>query len=261
MNRESFAKKYPTIMSLIYVIILSIFSVVATIISIAFNLSKYSTMLIQMCSFFLSALVGIALMTKSGYTLKEYGFLINYKIGTLGILGLFPIIIAEGITFIVGINWDITYIDAILTLLFMLAAVINEELYFRGLILRALSVKGIRFAIIFSSILFGLVHLGSLTIGKGISHTILLVVVSALFAFVSAEIIVLTGSLIIPIIWHFIRNLISSITLEASSSMTLMIVTIQCVFLLAYAIFLWIEIKRKGLMTISSSNNLNNIGR
>lgn len=62
MIRESFAKKHPIILSLIYVIILSLFSAIATTISIVLELSKYTTILVQMCSFSLSALVGITFM-------------------------------------------------------------------------------------------------------------------------------------------------------------------------------------------------------
>jgi uncharacterized protein len=131
---------------------------------------------------------------------------------------------------------------------------VNEELYFRGLILRALRVKGTGFAVILSSLLFGFAHMGSLAAGKALDHTLLLILFSALFAIVSALLLISTGSIVVPILWHLGHNIVSSITMETSPQLTLVIVGFQCIVLLGYALFLWKKVsldKRDSILSFS----------
>lgn len=252
--KESFAKKHPVILSLAYVVLVSLFASIATIIATTLKMSQIQTMLIQTGGFLLSAMLAFVIMVKSKYPLQEYGFRFSHDKDIYGILWFVPLLLVEGITFIAGIDRGITPTYIIVVFLLMIVVSVNEEVYFRGLIIKTLSVKGNSFAIIISSALFGLAHLGTLSVGKGIAHTLGLVAYSALIAFVFAEIVVTTRSIFIPIIWHFTHNFISSITAETSYGMTLIIVGIKCVILLSYAIYLWIGIKRREQMFSDNTN-------
>lgn len=243
--KDSFVNKHPVILSIVYTILLSLFAAIATIIAAVYEMTQIQTMLIQTGGFLLSIMLAVAIMVKSKNTLGEYGICFPQVENIQVVLAFAPLVLVEAITFIVGIDKDITPTYMIALLLLMVVVVINEEVYFRGLILKTLRVRGTRFAIIISSVLFGIAHLGSLTVGKGIGHTLLLVAFSALFAFICAEIVVLTGSIFIPILWHFVHNIVSSITAETSSGITLLIVSVQCIILLGYSVYLWKSVKQK----------------
>ena len=61
----------------------------------------------------------------------------------------------------------------LVVILFTSAVDFAEEIYFRGLILEALEVKGIKKAILISSVIFGVTHLGNLIGGANVLYTAL----------------------------------------------------------------------------------------
>lgn len=215
--------KRPVLLTLVYVVLLSLFAALATIISQALELPQIQTMLVQICSF---------------HSLGDYGIRFVRAVDIRGALWFFPLALVEVLPLVVGIDTEISnaYLAPLIAL--MIVVSINEELYFRGLILRTLRVKGTGFALAISSVLFGLVHLGSMTAGKGVGHTLLLVAFSGLFGYICAEIAIITRSLMVPVIWHFSHNFLASITMEASPRLTILIVGIQCTILLTYGIYL-----------------------
>lgn len=231
--------KHPVILSIGYVVVLSIFASIVTIIAAVLELTPIQTMLFQTVMFLLSCTLAIFIMHRSEHSLKEYGIQHFRDINLSRILYFIPLVMVETMILFVGFNKDITLSNIIVVLIVMLVVSINEEVYFRGLILKTLSVKGNSFAIIISAILFGMSHIGGIVVGKGIELTLLLIVYSALFAFICAEIVIITKSILIPIIWHFTHNFISSITVETSYGITFIIVGIQCAILLSYSIYLW----------------------
>jgi len=239
-------------LSLAYLILLSIFSALATIVAQVLEMSEIQTMLTLAGGFILSTMLAALIMVKSAYTLKEYG--IRLPLNFKEVWALIPLLAVSALPFIVlGPDTGITPIYILVAMLFTVATVINEEVYFRGLILKTLRTKGTKFAIIISSVIFGISHFGSLAIGKSIEHSLLLVGFAALFGFVCAEIVVKTGSILVPLIWHFTHNIVSIITADASSGTTIAIVGVQCVILVFYAIYLWREIP--GEKALDSSNS------
>lgn len=232
-------EKHPVLLALVYVVLLSLFAAIATIIAQTLKISQVQTMLVQTFSFLLSSLLAMLVMRRTNHTLGDYGIRFVREIDLKEVLWFVPLALVESIPLALGIDKDIsiTYLGPLIAL--MIVVSINEELYFRGLILRTLGVKGTGFAIGMSSLLFGLVHLGSMTVGKGVGHTLVLAAYSALFGFVCAQIAIITRSLMVPIIWHFSHNFLASVTREGSPITTILIVGIQCTILLAYGIYLW----------------------
>ena len=110
------------------------------------------------------------------------------------------------------------------------------------------------FDVLLSSLLVCLPHKGSLAAGKEIYHTLLLIIFSALFTMTSELLLVTTGSIVIPILWHLGHNLASSITMETSPQLAIAIVGFQCIILVGYALFLWKKVslgKRNSLLSFS----------
>jgi membrane protease YdiL (CAAX protease family) len=99
--------------------------------------------------------------------------------------------------------------------------------------------KGRKKAIIWSSIVFGVLHLVNVLNGKNALYLILQVIFAFLVGFVLAEIVSITKSLWIVIIWHAAHDYISSITSDTLDTTALVILAIQVVILSVYAICIW----------------------
>lgn len=120
-----------------------------------------------------------------------------------------------------------------------LAAAFSEEIWYRGIVLALLRHKGTRFAVAASSALFAVLHLTNLFGGKSPLYAALQFLFAALFGFVAAEVVALTGSLWPGIAWHFGHDFVSYIGGDDLSTAGLTSVGIGSIILLAYAIWLW----------------------
>ncbi len=250
---RSLAERRPVILSLAYFLLLALFPLAVAVIVAGLGLAGTLTMAMQSGGFLLSILVAFVLMVRSPYSLGAYGVRIGQEVSASEMAWYAPLAMVEAPVLMVGLlvagfetGPGLLFL-AVLAIL-MLAAAVNEEIYFRGLIVRTLSVKGVRLALLLSSALFGLAHLGSLAVGRGLGHTVMLVAFSALFGLVAAEIAILTRSLLVPIAWHSAHNLLSSLVSEPSRGLTLGIVALQCVVLSWYGCFLWRRITRHNLV-------------
>lgn len=254
LNEKTFIVRHPVLTALLFLMLISVFSAVPAILSGILELSEIHTMSVYTSGFFLSALVAVLIMKRSCYPLAEYGLTLKTDYSFGRILGFIPLLLVTGAIFTAGIDTTLSVDLLVATFLYVLAASINEELYFRGLILRVLRAKGTGFAVILSSLFFGLAHMGSLAAGKALDHTLLLILFSALFAIVSALLLIATGSIVVPILWHLAHNIASSITMETSPQVTLVIVGFQCIVLSGYALYLWRKVsldKRSSVLSFS----------
>lgn len=82
----------------------------------------------------------------------------------------------------------------------------SEELVFRGLILRALLPTGMTRAVLVSSALFGLVHLGNIVYGASVAVTLFQVVGVFAFGVGMAAIVLRTGALWPAMLIHALSN-------------------------------------------------------
>lgn len=230
--------------SISYALLILIFPVVAGVIVTIMEMENTQAILVQAGLTFLSAAVGIALMAKSSYSLKEYGFTGMTKQAKANAAWFLPLLAVEAFSFLPGFRENLSMGYFLAVVLFTLLVGINEEVYFRGLILKRLSEKGIRFAAIVSSVLFGIVHMVNLVGGADLTYTGLQIVFAALFGFVCAELVILTKSLIPVILWHFIHDCIGYVTVGEITTPALISVIIQIVLMLAYSVYLWKKIKK-----------------
>ncbi|MEJ6013173.1 CPBP family intramembrane glutamic endopeptidase [Corynebacterium sp. H127] len=110
----------------------------------------------------LSALLGVLWMKVSKHSLAEYGFRtpVGWAVGLP--LFILPVLnLVEGVH--IGASLVVPY------LLFTLTVAFNEEIWFRGLLLAALRIRGEKFAIVVSGVLFGVLHLSNAFSGRSTS--------------------------------------------------------------------------------------------
>lgn len=191
-----------------------------------------------------SALVGLVLMWRSGLTWAEFGFRSSAPRTLRGVWYCLPLLLLEVLPLFLYRLPLGSGTPALL--LFVLAVGLNEEVYFRGLILRCLRQKGVHIAIFGSSLLFGLLHAGNLLGGADPLYTVLQVVFAALVGLTLSCLVSLTGSLWLPILWHAVHDFISIQTDGIFDTRALALACIQTVILLIYGIFLWQKVKRQA---------------
>jgi len=188
----------------------------------------------------ISVALGIFIMKKSRFTLSDYGFRKSEKNTYHKVWFYIPLLAIEILPIaMAGFSSKITVLQYIILLFFTVAVGFNEEIYFRGLAFKFMGEKGRKKAIIWSSIVFGVLHLVNVLNGKNTLYLILQMFFAFLVGFVLAEIVSITKSLWIVIIWHSAHDYISSITGEALDKTALIALAIQVGILLVYAICIW----------------------
>lgn len=176
------------------------------------------------------------------------------------LLYFIPLIVMELIVLVPGYinegfhlhqNWKLFGIIFIFTL----AVGFSEEYFFRGIILNILRKDGVMYAIIVSSVLFGLLHATNLLGGANTLYTSLQIIYALCFGLVAAGIVTLGKSLTPVIIWHFLHDFLAfamgdrvhGTSVELSPLMiTLSIV--QLVVMLAYTVYLLKQIKKNDII-------------
>lgn len=186
---------------------------------------------IQAIFFGLASIIGFIIYKKN----KNVSYSISNKKEVLWFL---PIVFIELIVFMSGVNLSKELLYYVVLLVFTIFVGISEELFFRGIILDILKTKNLRYAIVTSSILFSLLHLTNIAGGVSIEYVILQVIFAFLFGVVAAQLTFITKSIISAIIWHFTHDFVAFITGNELNSTTTMILIVQCLVLIGYAIYL-----------------------
>lgn len=184
----------------------------------------------------LSAVVGLLVMWRSRPTLSEYGFRRPRHLDRtmwLAPLALVPVILVAA----TGI--DVTPTQAIAYAVLALAVGFSEEIWFRGLLIAALRSLGTRTAIIGASALFGALHVTNLFAGVAPLYVTVQFAFACLVGLVLAELVTITGSLWIGIVWHLVYDLAAFSTTAGLTTAALVGLTVMTVVLAAYAVWLW----------------------
>ncbi len=250
-------QKHPLLVSLFLAFVTILFMVFAGVIITVRGLLDLDGILVQSFFIWISAILGLFIMKNSDLSLSQFGLNLKTRIKSKKMFCFIPIIVIEIIPFFTGLNNEVTLKVFLILVLFSIGVGINEEIYYRGLILNLLESKGIKYAIIVSSLLFGLVHAFNLLGGKSLTYILLQILFATLFGFLCGEIAVLTGSLIIPIVWHSLHDLIALSTSQALDTSAIFILGIQSLILLIYAIYLWKNIDKLHKNEIADTYKLN----
>lgn len=120
-----------------------------------------------------------------------------------------------------------------------------EETFFRGFMLKMLLSKGVKSAVLISSILFGITHSLQLIGGQSLEDTSLQIIYAVLVGLVLSLLIVNNQSIIITIAFHGFNNFFNFMGRNESHSLyDYLIIAV----LLVYTIFLWRRTNKKSLI-------------
>jgi len=247
-------KNSPILLSLLFTLLALVFPFVAGVIIAVKHISSLSSIvLIQFIAFAAGVLVTLWIMKKSKFSFQDFGFR-KFKAEAW----IAVIIVSELVTFLNGITdkdgFSAQYV--FILLLFVIAVGFCEELIFRGLVFKYLSAKGLKVAIIGSSILFGIGHFTNLLSGQDFLMTLLQVTYACLFGLVCAEIVAKTKSIIFPIVWHATHDFIALLTDSEQNVLAVSIYVLHCLVLMGLAIYFWRALfPKKAVMNLKNSES------
>jgi len=237
--RLFFSSRRPLRSAILLGLLPILFAIAAGVISVAFKLNENQVLITQTLAFLLSMLLGLLLVARSRLGFAAFGFRKPDANSSPLVLYFLPLLVIELLPFLNG--FDLSLSLSQVGLLFIFAAVvgINEELFFRGLIIKILQTKGLKYAVIVSSLLFGIGHAFTALSGSDPLYVIILIIFAGLFGLICAEIVILTKSIIPVIVWHGLHDFIANITLDAGTTLNLTLLLVQTVILCLYGLFLW----------------------
>ncbi len=237
---KSYTERHPYIASILIALLCTFMTGLGSAVSQNMGLEEAQQISVITVFLAVSVIVGLIFMKKSRFSLTEYGFRKNQKNSLQKVIWFIPLIVIEILPIaLVGFSAEIKPLQYLNLLFFVIAVGFNEEIYFRGLAFKFMKEKGTKNAIIGSSILFGVLHLANAFNGKEPLYVVLQMIFAFLVGLVLAEIVSITKSLWVVIIWHASHNYISMITGDALNIQALIILAIQVAILLIYTFMLW----------------------
>jgi membrane protease YdiL (CAAX protease family) len=238
-------KKNPIFVSVLWALLILSFYILGGVITQSMKMNVIDTNLINGICIWASVLIAVLYIWKSKYTFIDMGFRKIEKDANISVLYYLPAVALEASGFAVGIlDFNLNYLLAVIFL--TVAVGFAEEIYFRSLILKTLEDKGVKNAIIISSLIFGITHIGNIIGGADILYTIIQVIFAFTFGIVFAEIFYLTKSLVPVILWHFLHDCFCYIQNSPDIKKTILFSGIQTLVLIVYAIYMWRMIKFKS---------------
>ena len=189
----------------------------------------------------LSALVGLLVMWRSRPSTIQFGFRSPRDLAKTwwlapALVVPFVVLAATGVTvsgaLVPGLVW------------LSLAAGLNEEIWFRGLVLAVFRPAGPRYAVVASSGLFGLLHLTNLLGGKSLGYAVLQLLFAVLFGVVVALLVVHTRSLWPAIGIHAAYDIAAYLGGDVLNTAAVVGLSVQCAILAGYAVVLWRRLPR-----------------
>jgi len=249
--RLFFSSRHPLRSAILLGLLPILFATAAGVISVVLAFNETQTLIAQTLSFGISILLGLLLVSRSKLGLAAFGFRGLEQHSSPVALYFLPLLAAELLPFLNGFDLSLSLTQV--GLLFTFAAVvgINEELFFRGLMFKILQTKGVKYAVIASSLLFGIGHAFTALSGSDPLYVLILIVFAGLFGLICAEIVVLTKSIIPVIVWHGLHDFIANITLETGTALNMTLLLVQTAILCLYAVFLWRKLQFEKVESVA----------
>jgi membrane protease YdiL (CAAX protease family) len=141
----------------------------------------------------------------------------------------------------------------LLFLAIALAVGFVEEAFFRGMMLHALSVRGLWQAAIISSIFFGVAHLLNVAAGANLASTILQIFYAFAIGLMYAALALRTQTILPLIVTHGLTDFFGFIALNSTvvtsgvSTLALLVTAGEIVIYLAYSVFLMRQVRTQKL--------------
>ena len=170
--------------------------------------------------------------------LFEYFGLCKTKIPAKKLLFYIPLILISSVNIWTGFNFDILPLTAVLFVLSMCFVGFLEEIIFRGMLFTGMSKSGLKFAIIVSSLTFGIGHIVNLLTGAPVFDTILQLIYASAVGFCYTAIFYVGKSILPCIISHAAVNSMSIFAAEYSETTMIILAAAQTVISVGYGIWL-----------------------
>lgn len=247
MEKGSFIKKHPKawsiILSLILTIVMIIFPVTSGVITVIRNLNTIEGYWLQGFFMTLSIIVPMIYIKGAKISLKQIGFRGIKRGSSRMVLYFLPLIIVKIPYLFYGIENDA---DKIIALIYFTIVIgVSEEIYFRGIILRRLLDSfTIKQSIIISALFFAMAHASQAFSGIGMIMVVLTVVNALIFGIITAELLLITESIIPLIIWHILYDFINWSSF-AGGLTKVVIIAVESAIIIAYACYLWIRLPKR----------------
>lgn len=207
-------KKNAYLVLILYSVFLTFTVSFYSALAVIFDVSEKGMITLQIFAFSFMALFFTRQIMKSGTPIKKLGFSlknIDYRIFIM--LGV--IVLVQPI--MLGIDINISLSVFLLTVVQMILVGYTEELLFRGLFFLKLKEKGPVIYVLFSSLVFGLLHSANAINPEVGSVLVILQVLNAfLIGIIFALIYFLTKKILIVILAHTLFNIFASISNEVS---------------------------------------------
>jgi membrane protease YdiL (CAAX protease family) len=204
--------------------------------------SEEKSLIIQAIAVAISSIAGLFIVKALNISYRDVGFCPLKSGSVRDALFLIPMVAVEAAQIALG---PISVKDGRLfsvAVIFTLLVGLNEELYFRGLILQALRQIGTAKAIVISSAIFGVGHAATALSGASPQYVAAQIIFAFLFGFAAAEFKVITGSILPLIAWHFMHDLFGVIDGgigDAVEGTAIIVLVAQIAILIAAAIIYW----------------------
>lgn len=238
--KQSFSQKHPYTSAFLIGLLCVFMTALGTAIPQIIRLDVDAQLVVTTIFLIISIAIGIFIMKKSRFTFSDYGFQKRKKDTDKKVWWYIPLLVIEILPIVsAGFSSEVTVFQYIILFFFTVAVGFNEEIYFRGLAFKAMEEKGRKQAIIWTSVIFGVLHLINALNNKDVLYLILQMFFALLVGFVLAEIVSISRSLWGVILWHAAHDYIASVTGEVLDTTALLILAIQVGILLVYALYMW----------------------
>jgi uncharacterized protein len=244
--KVKFLQKHPVVTSVLWALLLLVFYFAAGFTISVTKASDTNAMFIRAACVFASCLLGVISIWQSKHSFSEFAFKGLTIKSVKKVLYFFPIIAIEVVPLFAGFRDDNNLLYMLAVLACTLCVGFAEELYFRGFIFNTLKIKGMQFAIIVSSVLFGLTHLINIAGGAGVGETILQIFFAFFFGFVCAEILILTDSILPIMLWHTLHDFLAFTTNDGSRTFSIAGAATQTVILITFGVYFFILVKKQN---------------
>jgi membrane protease YdiL (CAAX protease family) len=239
MNEPS-TSQHPVIISILIALIPPVLLSVAGAVIIMRNLGTTASLFAQLVACVVSILIGILIAKKMSLSFADLGFRAPDRGSAKAVYFYIPAIVVVLLNIASGFSGPYGAAHMVVLVVSVASVGVNEELYFRGIILQRLWQLGVVRAIVIASVLFGLLHTVNLLGNYRPSAYVLLQVVFAFaFGLVAAEMVVITKSLWPVIAFHFANDLIGELNGQTVTTAMVVVTAAQVVILIAVAVALW----------------------
>lgn len=234
-------RRRPWIVAILFALVPVVFTAAGSAVAQILLLSPTASTLTIAAAAAISAGVGFCVMARARSPLATFGF--RRPENLRGALWLIPAA-ATVVIALVTQAATITMLDWLPLLALVIAVALNEEFWFRGVILSVLRVRGDTVAIVGSATLFGVLHLANLAAGYGIGEASVQLVFAVAFGLVTAQLVVMTRSLWPAIAWHVAWNYVNLLSGNESTGLALAGVALAAAVIIGYAVTLGRRLRR-----------------